>query len=186
MTRAFSNRPLEPGVVDGLVDLARRAPSAGNTQGWDIVVLEGLDTARLWDVTLPVERRADFRWPGLLQAPAIGLVFADRDAYLARYGEPDKARSALVDRDRWPVPYWQLDAAMAVMIMLLGAEELGLGALWFGVFRDADRLVASLGVPASHELVGALALGHPLPSEPGRSASRPRRPLHEIIHRGRW
>ncbi len=53
MVRAFTDRPVAPALVDELIDLARRAPSAGNTQPWHFVVLEGADTARLWDVTLP-------------------------------------------------------------------------------------------------------------------------------------
>ena len=49
--------PVDPAVVDGLVDLARRAPSAGNSQGVAYVVLEGAEqTARYWDVALPAER----------------------------------------------------------------------------------------------------------------------------------
>lgn len=186
MTRAFDGRSLAPGVLDHLIDLARRAPSAGNTQGFDVVVLEGADTARFWDVTLPADRRPGFRWPDLLRAPAIVLPFANRDAYLARYGEPDKTRTGLATADRWPVPYWQLDAAMAVMVMLLAAQDAGLGALWFGVFHDGDRLLDLLDVPAGHQLIGALAIGHPLPSAPGRSAARPRRPLDDVVHRGRW
>ena len=33
MTRAFDSRALPDGVLDELVDLASRAPSAGKTQG---------------------------------------------------------------------------------------------------------------------------------------------------------
>src|SRR5918993_947020 len=66
MVRSFDRVPVAPAVVDGLLDLARRVPSAGNSQGVAFVVLEGSDTARLWDVTLPAERRATFRWRGPL------------------------------------------------------------------------------------------------------------------------
>jgi nitroreductase len=71
MVRAFDGRPVPPEVVDRLVDLARRAPSAGNTRPWRFVVLEGDETARLWEVTLPAARRADFRWSRLLDAPVV-------------------------------------------------------------------------------------------------------------------
>ena len=70
-------------------------PSAGKAQGWHLVVLEGADTARFWDVTLPPERRSGFAWPGLLDAPVIALPLADPEAYVRRYGEPDKAASGL-------------------------------------------------------------------------------------------
>ncbi len=186
MSRAFEARPVDTDVVDRVLDAARRAPSAGNSQGWAFVVLEGADTAKFWDATLPVERRAGFRWQRLLDAPVIVLPLADRGAYTSRYAEPDKASTGLADAGRWPVPYWQVDTAFATMLLLLAAEDVGLGALFFGVFRGADRLLDTLGVPDDFELIGAVALGHPLPEESGLSASRPRRELAEVVHRGGW
>jgi nitroreductase len=187
MHRAFSNAPVDPGLIDGLIDTARRAPSAGNSQGWDFIVLQGPEaTARFWDVTLPLSRRSSFRWQGLLDAPVIVLPLADREAYTERYREPDKLATGLGLAENWPVPYWQIDTAFATMLLLLSATDAGLGALFFGVFRDADRLLETLGVPLGHELIGAVALGYPADDEPGRSADRPRRPLSEVIHRGSW
>ncbi len=188
MTRSFQDRPVDPDLIDTLVGLARRAPAAGNTDGLDWVVLEGADTARFWDVTMAPERRDGFAFPGLLTAPVIVLPVAEPGAYLARYGEPDKARSGLADAGRWPVPYWSMDGAMAVMILLLGAESAGLGALWFGVFKEGERLAASLGIPADRQILGALALGWPAPDpgRPGRSADRPRRAVVDAIHRRAW
>ena len=95
MTRAFDDRPIEPAVIDHLVDLAARAPSAGKTQGWHLVVLEGDDTALFWDSTLPAVKRDSFRWKRLLSAPVIALPLADAKAYVDRYAEPDKAQTGL-------------------------------------------------------------------------------------------
>jgi nitroreductase len=189
MARSFdSSRPLPAGLLEDLVDLASRAPSAGKVQGWHLVVLAGAETARFWDVTLPAEERDRFAWPGLLDAPVIALPLADPSAYLRRYGEPDKAATGLgTATEAWPVPYWTVDAAFAVMTLLLAAEERGLGALFFGVFRGEEELRAALDVPADLVLLGAIALGWPGPAtRPGKSAARPRRPPAEIIHRGRW
>jgi len=192
MTRAFARRPLPPGLVDDLLALAARAPSAGNTQGWHAVVLEGPATARFWDVTLPAERRAGFRWQRLLDAPVIVLPYADPQAYVARYAEPDKAASGLgAGAAAWPTPYWTVDAAMATMTLLLGADDAGLGALLFGVFHGADELAATLGVPGHLEPLGAVALGYPAAGDgaefgAGRSAARPRRDPDEFVHRGAW
>lgn len=192
MTRAFDPRPLPPGLLDELLALAARAPSAGNTGGWHAVVLEGPDTARFWDVTLPPPRRATFRWQRLLDAPVIVLPYADPAAYLARYSEPDKARTGLGgSTDVWATPYWTVDAAMATMTLLLAAEDAGLGALLFGVFNGAAELAAQLGVPAHLEPIGAVALGYAAAGEgpefgPGRSSRRPRRELSEFVHRGGW
>jgi nitroreductase len=188
MVRAFDRRPIDADVLERILDAARRAPSAGNSQGWGFVVLEGSDTSRFWDVTLPESRRSAFRFPRLLDAPVIVLPLADKGAYLARYAEPDKAHTGLSDEDRWPVPYWQIDTAFAAMLLLLAAEDEGLGALFFGVFRDSDRLLTELGVPERLELIGAIALGHRADEDEvaGRSADRERRPLDEVVHRGTW
>ncbi|WP_116997685.1 nitroreductase family protein [Desertimonas flava] len=193
MTRAFLPDPLPDGLLDELVDLAARAPSAGKTQGWHLVVLEGADTARFWNVTLPAERRDGFGWPHLLDAPVIALPFADPQAYVNRYSEPDKARTGLGGAvEAWPAPYWTIDASMSLMTLLLGAEAAGLGALFFGVFRGEEELRADLGVPPHLELLGAVALGYPRPGADdgeagrGRSATRRRRPAGEIVHRGGW
>ena len=186
MVRAFDARPVDPEVLERVLDTARRAPSAGNAQGWVFVVLEGEDTRKFWDVTLPEERRETFRWQHLLDAPVVILPLASREAYLTRYSEPDKISTGLADPTRWPVPYWQIDTAFATMLLLLAVEDEGLGALFFGVFRNGEKLLAHLDVPGGYELIGAVALGHPLDDEPGRSGERPRRSLEEIVHRGGW
>jgi nitroreductase len=188
MTRAFRPDPLPVGLLDALVDLAARAPSAGKTQGWHLVVLEGADTAAFWDVTLPEPRRSRFAWPGLLAAPVIALPLADAGAYVSRYREVDKAATGLgVSADVWPAPYWTIDTSMAVMTLLLGAHAAGLGALFFGVFGAEAELRTALGIPSDLEMLGAVALGWPARAgRAGRSAARRRRTTAEIVHRGRW
>ncbi len=194
MTRAFSPRPIPSTALDDLVELAARAPSAGKTQGWHLVVLEGDDTSRFWDITLPEVRRDSFRWQKLLSAPVIALPFADAKAYTDRYSEPDKAQTGLgSSAAAWPVPYWTIDASMSVMTILLGAEDLGLGALFFGVFRGERKLRQTLGIPGGLELLGAIAIGYRADDTPasgvagpGASAPRKRRSPDEIIHRGHW
>jgi nitroreductase len=190
MTRAFRPEPIPSELLDGLVDLASRAPSAGKTQGWHLVVLSGADTTRFWDVTFPRERRPEFAFPRLFDAPVIALPLADPQAYLDRYSEPDKAGSGLgASIDRWPARYWTIDTAMAVMTLLLAAEDAGLGALFFGVFEGEAGLRDSLGIPARLELLGAIALGYAAEDgdvRAGTSASRRRRTAAEIVHHRGW
>jgi nitroreductase len=200
MTRAFDTRPVPPELLAELVDLASRAPSAGKTQGWHLIVLEGVETARFWDITLPPMRRGAFRWKRLLDAPVIAIPLADPRAYIQRYSETDKRASGLgAGTDAWPVPYWTVDTAMSVMTMLLAAEDVGLGALFFGIFRGERQLRRALGIPGFMQILGALALGYAAPPDTtppsgddtgafgsGRSAPRRRRTPDEIIHRGGW
>jgi nitroreductase len=186
MARTFDDRPLDPAVVERILANGLRAPSAGFTQGWAFLVLEGREeTERFWQATFPTaEGRGRFRWRGLFKAPLLIVCLSHKDAYLDRYAEPDKGWA---DRDesRWPVPYWDVDAGFAALLMLLSAVDAGLGALFFGVF-EADRFRGAFGVPSAYTPVGALAIGHPLPDEPSPSLRRGRRPLDEVVHRGRW
>ena len=188
MVRSFQDRPVDPSVLDAVLRSALRAPSAGFTQGWAFVVLEGAEqTDRFWRHTLPPGERDDFRWPGLLRAPVLVLPLASQAAYLARYAEPDKAGSGLHEEGAWPVPYWQVDCAFATMLLLLAAVDAGLGALFFGIFRGERELLADLGVPDDHRPIGAVALGHPADDDrPSASLARGRRPLSEVVHRGAW
>jgi len=190
MTRSFAERPVAPEVLDRVLDAARRAPSAGHAQGWELLVLTSPeDRTRFWDLSLPSERRPSFPWPGLLRAPVLVLALADEAAYRARYAEVDKAASGLGEGGdgEWPVPFWLTDTAFGVMLLLLAAEDEGLGALFFGLFRRQAEILAAFGVPEGLQPLGVVALGHPDGDDrPSRSATRGRRPLEEIVHHGHW
>src|SRR6266567_7315147 len=136
MIRNFDGRRLDRAVVDRILANGVRAPSAGFTQGWAFLVMEGKDeTERFWDATfVDGESRDRFRWQGLFAAPLLIVCLSHRQAYLDRYAEPDKGWT---DRSesRWPVPFWDVDAGFAALLMLLTAVDAGLGALFFGVFE---------------------------------------------------
>jgi nitroreductase len=184
MVRNFADRPLPAGALERILRNALHAPSAGFSQGWAFLVLEGrAETERFWTSTFP-DGRTGFRWDGLFSAPAIVVPLSHKRAYLDRYAEPDKGWT---DRDesRWPVPYWDIDTGMASLLMLLTAVDAGLGALFFGIFR-MDALGAAFGVPDEFAAIGAIAIGYPAPDEPSPSLKRGRRPLEAVVHRGAW
>lgn len=187
MVRNFEDRPLAPEVIARILEHAQRAPSAGFSQGWAFLALDGPDeTARFWAATLPEAKRDGFPWPGLLKAPLIVVPLSHKQAYLDRYAEPDKG---WIDRDesRWPVPYWHIDTAFAAMLMLLTAVDEGLGALFFGIFpENLASFRAAFEVPEEYTPIGAVAIGHPAPDRPSPSLQRGRRPPTEVVHRGRW
>jgi nitroreductase len=184
MVRRYdTERPISRDTLDELLRLAIRAPSAGHTQGWQFLVLDDITSrARFWEAT--AEGDPDSWLSGMQTAPALIVCFSDKSAYLDRYAEPDKGWT---DRDegRWPVPYWHIDVGMAAMIILLAAQDAGLGACFFGVPPHRwTALRAAFAVPARLDPVGVVSLGHPVPDRRSPSLRRGRRPLTDVVAYG--
>jgi nitroreductase len=188
MTRNFAPSPLDRTVLDGLLTDALSAPSAGNTQGRDLIVLEGPEeTSRYWEATTDASWRSrSTRYEGMSRAPVVVLAFSEPAAYVRRYAEADKVRPDGGPVE-WVTPFWHVDASFAVMTLLLGAADRGIGAAFLGNFRGEDALKEALGVPDGLTWMGAVLLGAPaLPDPPSSSSSRPRRTVDQSVHRGRW
>lgn len=188
MVRSFTGRPVPDHVLARVLDAAGQSPTAGNTEGWALVVLAGeAETAPFWAATTTAPwRHRSRRWPGLSAAPVVVTVFTSPDRYRQRYGEPDKATSGL-DRQQWPVPYWFFDAGQVVLAMLLTATDAGLGACFLGNFRGERALVGALGVPTGWRYAGAVLLGEAAGGDPpSASADRRWRSTGTAVHRGRW
>ena len=184
MVRDFDLRPLPAGALERILENAARAPSAGFTQGWEFLLLEDEhDRERFWNIEWPVDERGAHRHLGVLNAPVLIVPISDKGAYLDRYARPDKGWTDRAE-ERWPVPYWHIDTAFATMLMLLTAVDAGLGALFFRL-RHTDEFHAAFGVPDDYEPIGAVALGYPAPRTKS-AASRRRRQLAGMVHRGRW
>lgn len=184
MCRDFSPEPVPAEVVDRLLDRARRAPSAGHTQGWSFLVLDDpTGVARFWSVAAEESWRQAPTLPGLMRAPVIIIPWCSRAAYEARYAEADKRAAPPFE-----VPYWWVDASFAVMLMLLGVVAEGLGALFFRLRPGVgESLRSGFGVTAEWAPLGAVALGWPAgDGGPPGSAGRGRKPLSAVVHRGRW
>lgn len=183
MVRAFRPESVPAPVLDRVLEAALRAPSAGNTQAVDLIVLRGAaETARYWSITLPDQ--SAFRWQGLLVAPVLVVAVVSSEAYASRYAEADKNATGLGAVDAWSVPYWWVDAGMAVENLLLACVAEGLGACFFGLFDHERAVLGHFGVPGDRRAVGTVALGWPAPDQPGRSAGRTRRP--DRTHYGAW
>ncbi len=193
MVRSFAREPVAPEALDRLLELAMRAPSAGFTQGLDLLVLEGAEQVRpFFEATCDPEfLLRPGAMAGLLDAPIVVLPLADPGAYTARYAEADKARSGLAGApaSEWGTSYWLVDASFAVLILLLAASDAGLGGLFFRIHRAPAEYLAGLGVPPGREVIGAVALGHESADRPGPAGSparRPRRTTDDVVHRGHW
>jgi nitroreductase len=181
------DRPVPPEVLDTLLDLAIRAPSAGFSQGWGFLVLtEQADRDRFWAATAESGDVPDSWLTGMRRAPAIVVAHSNKDVYLDRYAARDKGWT---DRDeaRWPVPYWHIDAGFASLLILLGAVDAGLGACFFGIPPEHTATYrAAFGVPPEYTPIGAISIGYGVPDRRSPSLRRGRRPVAEVVHRGRW
>jgi nitroreductase len=188
MVRRFDRRPVPRETIDRIVDVGRRAPSAGFAQGLELLVLDEPGTvAEFWEIT----RDPEFGWDpeDVAVGPTVLVIpLPDPERYVARYSEPDKIAFGMDVASNWPVPFWDVDASMAAMLMLLAAVDEGLGGWFFGITHGERELLRRFDVPGHLRPIGYIGLGYPADDErpSGSGASRPRRPLGEQVHRNRW
>jgi nitroreductase len=156
---------LRPDELRTLLDAARWAPSAGNSQPWAFLVGRRGDDAHR--VFVPLLAPSVRRW-----APAASaLVFALHQT--ASGPEED----ALVYSD-----YAAYDLGQAVAHLTVQASALGLSSHQFAAF-DHDGLAAACGVPAHWSVTTGIAVGLGVTSD---LAPRTRRPLAEIAYAARF
>ena len=184
MVRNYTASPVDPAVLERIVDAGRRAPSAGFSQGQAfVVVTDRADRAAI--AALAGEARyveAGFD-PWISRAPAHVIVCTSEAAYRRRYREPDKSPDG--KEVEWPVPYWWVDAGAALQNILLAAVNEGLAAGFLGC-HAMSGLASLLNIPEEYSPIGVITIGHPAPDRRSGSLSRGRRPVRDVIHRDRW
>ena len=192
MARAYTGEPVDHAARDRILAAANRAPSAGFSQGYALLTLEGADQlAPFWRLMSSDDGDESDTGPSfdpVTKAPLVVVPMSCKDIYLDRYARQDKGWT---DRDEahWPVPYWDIDTGFTALLMLLAAVDEGLGALFFGIPPDLIAEFRELyGVPEQYLPIGALAIGHPDPAADQGGSARviKRRALDELVHRGRW
>ena len=187
MIRTYEpDRPVPREVIDALLRMALKSPSAGHTQGWKFLVLDDItSTSRFWDATVDDADAATDSWLIRLRtAPALIIAFGSEDAYRSRYSEPDKGSVPPAEQD-WPVPYWYIDPGMAAMTLLLAAVDAGLGACFFGVPSDRwDALRSAFAVPDEYDPIGVVSLGYPAPDLRSPSLKRGRKSWDDAVAYG--
>ncbi|MGI8706696.1 MAG: nitroreductase family protein [Actinomycetota bacterium] len=185
MVRNYRDEPVSRKVVERLTDLARRAPSAGFSQGQYLVVVTEQELRTRIAELAEEEHYVSLGFPPWISRAPVHVVVCTREEdYRERYREPDK-----IDADgseiEWPVPYWYVDAGASLMLLLLGAVDEGLGAGFFGVHR-LPGLKELLDIPTDVTPVGVVTLGHPAADQPLGSARRGRKPRAHAVRWERW
>ena len=160
MVRSFDGTAPSHELLAHWAELALYAPTAGNSAGVRLVVIEGSAVPEYFAAATDAEwRESALRAPGLLRAGAVVAAFSCPDLYTSRYGESDKARSGLQQVDAWSVPYWHTDAAMAMMQLLLLIEHDDWSACFWGNFRNEDTVRELCGLDERWKLFGTVLVG---------------------------
>lgn len=184
MIRSYQDRPLPEDTVERIVRNALRAPSAGFSQGWGFVVLtDRADRERFWEA---VGEPGAPTGNTMARAPLVVVALSHKQAYLDRYAAPDKGWTDRSE-EHWPVPYWDIDASFAALLMHLTAIDLELGSCFAGITPDhIPAFKQAFGVPDEYRPVGYVTVGYPAADTPSPSLRRGHRPAAEVVHRGRW
>jgi nitroreductase len=124
--RAYQAKPVEAKQLEAILSAANQSPSAGNVQGYEILVVR--DAATIWALA-----KAALSQMFITQAPVVLVFCADP----ARSGEKYGARGERL--------YCVQDATIAAAYAQLAATALGLATCWIGAF-DPEEVAKVLGL----------------------------------------
>jgi nitroreductase len=162
--RRFLEKEIEPDKLDALLEAARWAPSWGNLQCCELVVIQDAGLKKsLSDLLSPKNPGI----PATAKAPVV----------IAVCGRPDKSgyyKGKQVTR----YEHWFLyDLGLVSQNISLMAHELGLGSVIIGSF-DHSKAEELLRVPEGYELVSLIPVGYPdhEPKPPKR------KDMQEFVH----
>jgi nitroreductase len=159
--RQYTGQPIAREDLERILEAGWRAPSAGNGQPWNFVVVTGreqlIELAKVWDRGGRHIARS---------AATIALV--------AKQPEHERQRDLLM-----------YDFGQATVTMMLAAADLGIGSGHSAV-DDQEQAQRVLGFPDGYLAIYLIGLGYPA-DRPLRPLTEPnRRPFEEVVHWGRW
>jgi nitroreductase/NAD-dependent dihydropyrimidine dehydrogenase PreA subunit len=150
--REFVPQPVLRATLEALLDVARRAPTASNSQQLHWVVVSGTEKVQQIASALIECGRASGLHPSLLAQWDAGYDFVLRNA-------PTLVIACAPAEYRWG----KEDAAIALSYVELAAEARGLGVCWAGyltrIASENPSLRALLQIPENLTVRGGLMLG---------------------------
>jgi len=163
--RHYLDRQVDEEVLAEILEAVRWAPSGGNTQPWEVVVVRDADRKKELAATLGPGNPAR---KAVAQAPVL-LVLCGRVKIPDSYH-----REATTKFGDW---WFMLHLGIAAQNLCLAAHRRELGTVMVGFF-DHDRARGLLQVPEGFEVVLLIPVGYParLPEPPGR------RPVSDFVH----
>lgn len=159
--REYEGIPLTKDEIDFILACASTAPSAGNLEAWDVIVVTETETKLAL-------AEAAFSQEHVARAPVIFVVCSNYVRSMSRYGE----RGIL---------YGLEDATIACTFMMLAAHARNLKSCWTGAFDDSE-VREILGLPQHIRPVSLLAVGKG--HAPAQHTDR--MGVGEHVHRETW
>jgi len=157
--RKYLNKTISEDVIKDLLDAARKAPSAKNTQSHKYFIVKDRD------VINKLREVHAFEQSFVYDAPLIIVCCADSRLY------PERTKA-----DNSSNNYALIDLSIASSFLVLRATELGLGSV-FVAWVYADKIRKVLGIPEEYIIPFVLPIGYPAENPNPRS----RKSLKEII-----
>ena len=163
MIRVYKSELVSEEKIQQLLKYAVRAPSGGNLQPWEFVVVKNPEVrAKL--------AKAAMDQTSVATAPVIIVTCAD----IQRAGSQVGTRGSFISL---------VDTAFASLLILLGAVEQGLGACFVASY-DAEEVAKLFGLPPHVRPVGLITIGYP--AEAPRKPTTKKIPLKKLVHVDKW
>ncbi len=156
--RSFKEQDVKEKDIEMLIEAAMWAPSAGNIQPWEFIIV------RRHDLKEELAEAA-FGQAFVEAAPIVIVVCANENRSFQGYSVRGKTL------------YCIQDTAAAIQNIHLTAHSLGLGTCWIGAFSE-EETAKILKVPNGVRPVAIVPVGYPAESP----APRNRRPISQIVH----
>jgi len=162
--RKYDKKDVPNNILAQVLTAATLAPSAGNTQEWEFVIIRDNETKKKLS-------RAALGQEQVEEAPVVIVVLANLEKIGLKYKERGKEL------------YSVQDTAAATQNLLLAANDLGVGACWIGAFEE-NKVRTIIQAPNKIRPVAMITLGFPIPYEETKKIDKI--PFHRVTWQERY
>ena len=171
-------------VIRKILEIARWAPSGGNGQPWEFIVIRDKETRdKIADLFLKQqEHKKEMEMAVRGDAKMTGAGFRNAPVHIVVLGDPRVNESYPIrTREEKSDSHFYTGLGNATLLIHLAATSLGLGSQYVSDASSpymATMLKVLLGVPEPLKIYHLIPIGYPA----GSVDPRPRRELDEIVH----
>lgn len=187
----LKDEPVSEELIETILEAARWAPSAGNSQPWEFLVIREPEIreriAEIYKAQMRDKIEIEEAVRGQRRRVNAGLDFRHAPVHLLVLGDPrtNDAYPMRTKLDKWESHYHS-SLANCVLQMLLTAEVLGLSSMYVSDVASpyfSVMLKSLLGIPDPLQIYHLLPIGF---AKPSPTIHHPRRALEEMVHYERY